>query len=77
MVLKLAKLPDRKPVSMTITIMPELHTALQNYAVCYQKTYGEEEKIAVLIPFMLKSFVENDKDFLRFLKLANADGSVP
>ena len=76
MVLKLEKLPDRKSISMTITITPELSKALQNYAVCYQENYGDNEKVAALVPFMLKTFLESDREFLRFQKLAKAGASV-
>lgn len=34
MELKLAKLPDRTPVKLAITITPDLHEALHDYARC-------------------------------------------
>ncbi|MEJ1968431.1 MAG: DUF2274 domain-containing protein [Rhizomicrobium sp.] len=36
--LKLAKLPDRKPVKITITVSAELNAALQAYAATYRET---------------------------------------
>jgi hypothetical protein len=49
--LKLSKLPDRTPVKIAITVMPELHQALRQYAGIYRATYGESESVAELIPF--------------------------
>ncbi|TWG92036.1 hypothetical protein L598_005200000190 [Mesorhizobium sp. J18] len=52
--LKLAKLPDRSPSKITITISAELNRALHDYASLYHQTYGEAESVAELIPFMLE-----------------------
>jgi hypothetical protein len=66
--LKLARLPDRKPVKITITVSPELNLALRQYAGIYRATYGEAESVAVLIPFMLGNFLEADKGFAKARK---------
>jgi hypothetical protein len=66
--LKLAKLPDRVPVKMTITIQPDLAQALREYAAIYQATYGKAEAVAELIPFMLASFLEGDRGFAKARK---------
>lgn len=63
--LKLAKLPDRTPVRLTITITPDLQSVLRDYAAIYAKSYGSEEPIAELIPAMLATFMENDRNFVR------------
>ena len=63
--LRLPKLPERAPVKMTITIDPELHAMLQAYANLYRETYGSEEPLTELIPYMLKSFLESDRCFVR------------
>ena len=39
--LKLAKLPDRTPVKIRITVSPDLNKALHAYAELYRETYGE------------------------------------
>ena len=59
--LKLAKLPDRTPVKLTISVSPDLHGALTAYAALYAETYGREEPVAELIPAMLASFLESDR----------------
>jgi hypothetical protein len=61
--LKLAQLPDRTPVKLGISIMPELHQALGDYAALYAQAYGREEPVADLIPAMLSAFLESDRAF--------------
>ncbi len=63
--LKLAKLPDRTPIKLAITITPDLHQALQEYAALYASTYGREEPVAELVPAMLTAFLEGDRAFAR------------
>lgn len=66
--LKLAKLPNRTPVKITVTVSPELHRALRQYAGIYRATYGEAESVAELIPFMLGSFLDSDRGFAKARK---------
>jgi len=73
--LKLGKLPDRTPVKITITVAPELNTALQAYAELYREAYGEAEPVAELIPYMLESFLSADRGFARARKDKLFDGS--
>lgn len=63
--LKLAKLPDRTPIKLAITITPDLQAALHAYASIYAQAYGVEEPVADLIPAMLAAFLESDRGFLR------------
>jgi hypothetical protein len=63
--LRLAKLPDRSPVKLTIAVMPELKRALEAYAEAYKEAYGDEEAIAELVPAMLAAFLEADRGFQR------------
>lgn len=63
--LKLPQLPDRTPVKISISVMPDLHHALAEYAALYAQTYGIEEPITDLIPAMLAAFLEADKTFTR------------
>lgn len=63
--LRLAKLPDRTPVKLTISVPPELNRALTDYAELYRETYGEAEPVQELIPAMLASFLEGDRLFAR------------
>jgi len=61
--LKLAKLPDRTPTKITITVTAELNQALRDYAEAYRQSYGTAESVSELIPFMLATFIEGDAGF--------------
>lgn len=61
--LKLGKLPDRTPVRIPISVSPVLNQKLAAYAGAYKEAYGDEEKVADLIPFMLEQFLDNDRQF--------------
>ena len=61
--LKLTQLPDRIPVKLTITLQPDLKKALDDYAALYARTYGAEEPVAELVPFMLENFLKADAGF--------------
>ena len=63
--LKLAKLPDRTPVKLTIAVSPDLHQALAEYAAMYSDAYGEAEPVAELVPAMLAAFLASDRAFVR------------
>jgi hypothetical protein len=61
--LKLAKLPDRKPVKISIMVSPNLNQKLDAYADAYKAAYGDEEKVSDLIPFILEKFLDGDRQF--------------
>jgi hypothetical protein len=61
--LKLPRLPDRLPVKLTISVLPDLNRALEEYAAVYEAAYGQREIVADLVPFMLASFLEGDRTF--------------
>ncbi len=63
--LRLAKLPDRTPVKITISVSPELYQALADYSALYQETYGTAEPVHELIPAMLGGFLDADRAFAR------------
>ena len=50
---KLARLPDRVPVKMQVTLPPDLAARLRDYADLYAETYGAREEPADLVPYML------------------------
>ena len=74
--LKLARLPDRTPVKITITVSPELNQALRQYAEIYRESYGQAETVADLIPFMLNVFLESDRGFVKARKGGTVGGTV-
>lgn len=63
--LKLGKLPDRTPVKLAITVSPDLHQTLQQYAALYAEAYGREEPVVELIPAILAIFLDSDRGFAK------------
>jgi hypothetical protein len=66
--IKLPRLPDRTPVKLTISLMPDLHSRLADYAALYRSTYGIEEPVSELIPHMLDAFLGSDREFSKARK---------
>jgi hypothetical protein len=66
--IKLAKLPDRTPVKISISVLPALNGALEAYAAFYNEAYGQSETVAELIPYMLQNFLDGDRGFAKALK---------
>lgn len=66
--MKLARLPDRNPVRITFAAMPDLNAALQEYALAYKAAYGEAASVPDLIPAMLESYLEGDREFAKARK---------
>lgn len=63
--LRLAKLPDRTPVKLAISLLPDLHERLLDYSAAYAEAYGAKEPLAELIPAMLAAFLDADREFAR------------
>lgn len=63
--IKLARLPDRKPVKLTIQISPTLHHQLEQYAAAYETAYGQSEALTDLVPAMLAAYLKDDREFGR------------
>ena len=63
--IKLARIPDRTPVRIALSISPDLDRSLRDYARFYQASYGHEVPIAELLPAMLESFIASDRNFGR------------
>ena len=73
MSIKLAKLPKRTPVKLTAIFPPDVHSALVDYAKIYEQTYGVQETIEELIPFMVTAFLEGDHAFKKARRELNAN----
>ena len=71
MPIKLSKLPKRTPVKITAIFPPEVHRALADYVKIYEQTYGTQEKIEELIPFIVRAFLEGDHAFKKARKALN------
>lgn len=66
--LKLAKLPDRTPVKISLTVTPDLAEALADYAVIYNRAYDDKAEVADLVPAMLERFLASDRGFAKARK---------
>jgi hypothetical protein len=66
--IKLAKLPDRVPVKLTVTLPSELATRLRSYADVYAEQYGTHEEPAELVPYILDAFIKGDVEFQRAIR---------
>jgi hypothetical protein len=66
--LKLGRLPDRKPVKITINVSAALDKKLHSYAEAYRAAYGEDEKVNELIPFILDQFLDGDRGFAKAIR---------
>jgi hypothetical protein len=74
--IRLAKLPDRAPVKLTITLGPDLAARLRTYADLYAETYGAREEPAELVPYMLEAFLNGDVEFRRASRAKADDGAT-
>lgn len=63
--IKLGRIPDRTPVKLAISVLPDLHQSLVEYGKYYLEAYGREEQVVDLIPAILTTFLESDRDFTR------------
>jgi hypothetical protein len=63
--LRLAKLPERTAVKITIALPPDLSARLSAYAKLYSEAYGQDEPVAALIPYMLAKFIDDDRSFTK------------
>lgn len=63
--LKLAKLPDRTPIKIALTVTPDLAKALGDYTAIYNRTYGDKAETTDLIPAMLDAFLTSDRAFAK------------
>jgi len=75
MTLRLDRLPDRTPGRMSLSVDPELASALSDYAEIYRQTYGAEEKPETLIPAMIESFLASDAGFKRARRALHGNAS--
>lgn len=72
--LKLSRLPESKPVKMTISLDPELANDLKIYSEVYRDCYGETKSVADLSPYILRAFIDGDTAFKRARKKRSAGG---
>ena len=68
--MKLAKLPNRSAVKLTVSFPHDIYEALRDYTRFYAKAYGEEEKLEELVPYITAAFLDSDTAFKKARKRA-------
>jgi hypothetical protein len=63
--LKLGKLPNRTPVKMTISVMPDFDDALRDYATIHSAQHGVDSTPADIASGMVEQFILNDREFAK------------
>lgn len=63
--LRIGKLPDQTPVKLMVSLEPEIHRMLEDYARIYADSYGEAVKPSELVPSMIAGFLATDNGFKR------------
>ena len=66
--LKLAPLPDDKPVKITITLSAEQVALVTAYGTAVGSTGGKVPSIERLIPPIIERFIRSDRAFARQLR---------
>ena len=61
--MKLGPVLAPKPVQMNIRLPRELKSRLDRYAALHSAAYSESVDASMLIPHMLKAFMESDPTF--------------
>ncbi len=72
--LKIGPLRDRTPVKLSISVEPDLHAELCDYAAVYAETYGDAAKVSDLVPSMLRALLASDAGFRRARKALQRSG---
>lgn len=63
--LKLGRLPNRTPVKMTISVMPDFEEALRDYATLHSAQHGVDSTPADIASGMVEQFILNDREFAK------------
>jgi len=68
MSLKLGPLPDRNPVKLGLSLTPDVHDALRDYAALHANAHGQEAPLPELAALMIEEFLNGDAAFKRARK---------
>ena len=75
MTLRLAPIPDRTPVKLTLALDPETHAVLTDYVAIYEETYGQQERAETLAAAMIESYLASDAGFKRARRALHSTAS--
>lgn len=68
MSLKIGPVPDRMPVRLNVSLAPEVHAALSDYAAIHAREHGQEASLASLAALMIERVLTSDAAFKRARK---------
>jgi len=68
MSLKLGPIPDRKLVKLSLSLAPDVHAALIDYAAIHAREYGSDVKPSGIASLIVERFLGNDSQFKRMRK---------
>ena len=68
MTLKIGAIVERKPAKITLSLPPDVHAALQDYAAIHAREFGRKTPIGELAALMIEKFLDSDAAFRRARK---------
>lgn len=68
MTLKIGAIPERKAVRITLSLPPDLHQALADYAAIHAAEFGRKTPVNDLAILMIERFLNSDAAFRRARK---------
>lgn len=68
MSLKIGAIPDRTPIKLSLSLSPDVHDALQDYASIHAKEFGQNAQVTDLAALMIERFLASDTQFKRARK---------
>jgi len=76
MSLKLGPIPDQKPVKVTMSLVPDVHAALTDYAALHAREYGRQSSVADIAGLMIEKFLASDRQFKRARKTLQNSAAI-
>ncbi len=68
MSLKIGAIPERKPAKITLSLPPDVHEALNDYAIIHAREFGTKMPVSDLAALMIERFLNSDAAFKRARK---------
>lgn len=68
MSLRIGAIPERKAVRITLSLPPDLHAALADYAAIHAAEFGRKTPVNDLAILMIERFLHSDAAFRRARK---------
>ncbi len=81
MSLKIGPVVERAPIKLGVSLAPDVHDALADYALLHARAHGRELALADLAALMIEKFLETDAGFRRarktFRQSSSSNGVIP